>query len=1217
MATIYPAQANSPQTLLSAQLSADAVTVPVQSAAVLPEAPNLAVIGTGEDCETILYTGKSGNNLTGVTRGFEGTAKAWPAQTVIARNFTAWDFNNMAAVKADKEETETALATKVDTVDALPVYTMARSSDPTDCWQPTPGIAVPDTGPYTGMAIRAVWEEEWDASVPIWCFGSIYGMQASGHHPAGTYILTFTSSYDWTIQSLDMAYTDERAEQAADEAAEAHAAQVRRTYQPAWKRTATGCPVSVADAAEGADLSGLVLKGRTMVSGTPSPDAPVTITGVKPQTVAVTGKNLIPPRAASETINGVTCTVNADGSLTLNGTATGNCFFHCPDMEIVSGIYTLSSGVKLPAGITLILRKKDINKQIMYVYAGSSSKTKLTGYSGKAFVYVAVSSGTTVTNLTLYPQLEVGSEATAYEPYQGETITSDEVELYGDAHTVGKNLIPTMDEPLSANGITCTVNVDGSIALNGTATANAYFYFPDIMIMSSGTYTLSTSANLAGGTSFVLRTRSNNVWLINIQAGSKSKSEAISYSGAAQAYITVASGTTLSDLTIYPQLEAGSEATAYEPYQGMTTALEDGDSLDLATGEVVRRWKRLELDGTEKWTIQSVNEYGITNFNTVLSDGGDFAKGCICTHYVTQYTVIANTHDRGIFISNTHSLFIRETAYTTVEEFKTWLAAQKEAGTPVTVLYKLEEPEVVSGGAHSLAQPEGEMAISALGTRGETAEAVDTEALYTYRPNWDDVLSRLAELEVQQAETQARYGVKFGGSANTGATVARLYNAVGLVAGVGTDTATAINDFDGLYPWSARRRCCGYWDDNGNFVVNAYKGEPGYIEDGTNGEVWVEHSLFFYKHEYSDDGAEEIVISATQLAGFLPAPIFLKPDGTVFQKAYTAAFPLAIVEGKATSRAGVFSDTCSLNAAMEKARTLGTDYTVGTTAEWYTECLYMWVEFATRNMQSVMNGASSLSYVASDTATVAETAVNRIIVASTVAAKYVVGQTILIGTSLGSSNIANNRIVTAIEDYDAENKAIVFDGEPVNIAVGNIVCTAAWINGSCNDVLSSSGSPVSNTSGKYNCVYRGKETPYGNAYEWISDILFSRQGAGTTESPYTYDVHFLPNPTEYSGGTITEDYIKLNFNIPNAAGYAKKLGYDSRFPWLRIPCEVGAGSTTYYSDYYYSPQYAVCAARVGGSWGSGPNSGPCYWYCDNAPFHSYALCRARLSYHRT
>ena len=90
-----------------------------------------------------------------------------------------------AAAEAANEAADAAneaaesIADKVDTVDALPVYAMARSSDPTDCWQPTPGIAVPDTGPYVGMAVRARWEEEeWDASVPIWCFGGIYGMQA-------------------------------------------------------------------------------------------------------------------------------------------------------------------------------------------------------------------------------------------------------------------------------------------------------------------------------------------------------------------------------------------------------------------------------------------------------------------------------------------------------------------------------------------------------------------------------------------------------------------------------------------------------------------------------------------------------------------------------------------------------------------------------------------------------------------------------------------------------------------------------------------------------------------------------------------------------------------------------------------------------------------------------------------------------------------------------
>lgn len=750
MATIYPAQANSPQTLLSAQLSADAVTVPVQSAAVLPAAPNLAVIGTGEDCETILYTGKSGNNLTGVTRGFEGTAKAWPAQTVIARNFTAWDFNNMAAVKADKEETETALADKVDTVDALPVYAMARSSDPTDCWQPTPGIAVPDTGPYTGMAIRAVWEEEWDASVPIWAFGGIYGMQASGHHPAGTYILTFTSSYDWTVQPLDMAYTDERAEQAADEAAEAHAAQVRRTYQPAWKRTAGGCPLSVADAAEGADLSSLVLKGRTVVSGTPSPDAPVTITGVKPQTVAVTQKNLLAPQGVAQQVSshGITMTNNGDGTYTFNGTAdgSGSPWFSYPHIiNYPSGWYTLNpQGMKDDNGCMTTI----YDAPTYYTARGNQPLTfyldESKGPFGLGFQFAE---DAVLENVTVKPMLTYGQESREFEPYHGETITSDEVELYGEAKTVGKNLIPTFRGTASVNGVTVKLNMDGSITLNGTATANTYINFPHVMI-KAGTYTLSSGSAIPTGIGLSLREANNqSTNLLRVSNGQSAATGTIAYNGDAYVYISINSGTTVSNLTIYPQLEEGSEATAYEPYQGMTTALEDGDSLDLATGEVVRRWKRLELDGTEKWTFAGTNDHGISNFYTPLTDPYvSKPPTWMCTHYPNQNTLFADTTDRGIMLSAGYTAYIRET-YTTVEDFKAYLAAQKEAGTPVTVLYRMKKPEVVSGGAHSLAQPEGEMVISALGNRGETVEAVDTEARYTYRPDWDDVLNRLAALE--------------------------------------------------------------------------------------------------------------------------------------------------------------------------------------------------------------------------------------------------------------------------------------------------------------------------------------------------------------------------------------------------------------------------------------------------------------------------------------
>lgn len=498
-------------------------------------------------------------------------------------------------------------------------------------------------------------------------------------------------------------------------------------------------------------------------------------------------------------------------------------------------------------------------------------------------------------------------------------------------------------------------------------------------------------------------------------------------------------------------------------------------------------------------------------------------------------------------------------------------------------------------------------------SNAETATAAANTAATNANTAAANAQNALAELE---GASVARYGVKFGGSANSGATVQRLYNAFGLTANVGTDTETATNDFDNIYPWSGRKRCCGYWDENGSFVVNAYEGEPGYTTDGSNGEVWVETPLFYYKHTYGDDGSEEIVITSHPIGGFEPSPIHINADGSLSQKAYTAAYPMAVVDNKPTSRSGVYTPIMSLNSGMTNARLMGEKYTTTTTAEQYVKCLLMWVEFATRDIQTKMKGCSYLSYSKDHTATVAEEAANRIIISKNYASSYVVGQGIAIGTALGSTNVANNRTVTAIADYDDTNTAISFDGDPVNIAVGNIVFAIAWKTGSCDNVLTSSGSPVSNTSGKYTCIYRGEETPFGNAFEWISDVLFKREGSGTTEDPYSYDIYFLKDPTQYSNGTITNNYTKLNFKLPTADGYVKKLGFDSRFPWLRIPCEAGASSSTYYADYYYRPAYAVTAASVGGYWGDGSNCGPCCWRCSAAPSSTSVNRRARLSYRR-
>lgn len=601
--------------------------------------------------------------------------------------------------------------------------------------------------------------------------------------------------------------------------------------------------------------------------------------------------------------------------------------------------------------------------------------------------------------------------------------------------------------------------------------------------------------------------------------------------------------------------------------------------------------------------------------NSVFNDATINADGTITAELTEQITVAAGNVRCEVSIYGADGKVLSTVPFivkVTPASLNPGVTSSNEFGALASALAEVQE---VDGVAHSAL----EIATEALNTIGEVEADIDahTQAAENATERANAAAKQAEEIVEQAAGIITRYGVRFGGGSNSGSTVARLYNAVGLVAGVGTDEATADNDFDNIYPWSARRRCCGVWDADGNFIVNAYKGEPGYTEDGSNGEVWVEHSLFYYKHIY-DGEAEEIAISATPLAGYAPAPIFQSNngEGAPYQKAYTPAFPMATVDGKATSRAGVFSGIYSLNTGMNAARTLGDNYTVTTTAEWYTECLYMWVEFATRNMQGVMNGASNMPYSDAYKAIVAEENTNRVVITTAQANNFVVGQTIGVGTSLGSTGIANNRIVTAIEAYDDANSAVVFDGDPVKIAVGNIIFTLAWINGSCNGVLSSSGSPVSNTNGKYNCVYRGKETPYGNSFEWIADVLFNREGEGTEESPYTYDPYFLPDPTKYANGSITDNYVKMNYSVPSTDGYAKTLGKDDRFPWVRMPSAIGASSTTYYADYYYYPRYALCAARVGGAWGHGSGGGPCSWHCSHAPSSSGISFRARLSYHR-
>lgn len=102
MSTLYPAMVNSPVTEVAANIDSVVTTITVLNGTALPAAPNIATIGQGDTAETIMYGTRSGNTLSDVVRGFEGTARAWTVGTKVARNFTAYDYDTIRAILANQ-----------------------------------------------------------------------------------------------------------------------------------------------------------------------------------------------------------------------------------------------------------------------------------------------------------------------------------------------------------------------------------------------------------------------------------------------------------------------------------------------------------------------------------------------------------------------------------------------------------------------------------------------------------------------------------------------------------------------------------------------------------------------------------------------------------------------------------------------------------------------------------------------------------------------------------------------------------------------------------------------------------------------------------------------------------------------------------------------------------------------------------------------------------
>lgn len=319
------------------------------------------------------------------------------------------------------------------------------------------------------------------------------------------------------------------------------------------------------------------------------------------------GYNILENILTDKTVNGITVKINKDKSITLNGTATSNTSlditknFTITEESVFSGmcdgygynkmivqIQGTDYNVNITNATPQVLQPKDNVKARIYIYAGTS-----------------------ITNALIKPQINKGTVAKPYEQYGA----SPSPEFPSVIRAVGDNinLLKNTAKTLTTNGITFTVNTDGTVTANGTATSLAQISLVANVKLPAGTYTIKDGKAYVESTEF-------NDWFdgLNNPSTLTFNTEVL----LKNVYIQVKQGETVNNKIFSPKLEKGTEATSYSKFgqgsvgikkqtQNILSLTElpatiDGITVNKNSGKIV-------LNGT---TTKQNDKYKIGTFNT-------------------------------------------------------------------------------------------------------------------------------------------------------------------------------------------------------------------------------------------------------------------------------------------------------------------------------------------------------------------------------------------------------------------------------------------------------------------------------------------------------------------------------------------------------------------------------------------------------------------------
>lgn len=378
------------------------------------------------------------------------------------------------------------------------------------------------------------------------------------------------------------------------------------------------------------DISNLVKKeeGKGLSSNDYTSEEKTKLGGVG----TLQGRNLIPYPLTDRTTSGITYTVQSDGSVLANGTASAenNAYYNFAYKTLKLGdtSYTLSCE-GLPKSVYVYVYDETIGKAVANVSDTPVTKTFVGDSTHTYSLSINVGKGTPVSDLAIKPILEMGTIAHAYEPISESNVNlKDAIDKVPTSQ--GRNLIsyPYYNgTSYESNGVTYIVNeVDGTITVNGTATKESDFRLispydtSDRKTLELGqTYTLSDGVNQPNSIGyqapvyfqFVRIDTTKNDFNYGISTNYGNMTWTASDANLLQygIRIVVRSGVTADNVVMKPMLEIGSIAHMYEPTTESNVSLKKSIETKATINDTST------TSTTETWSAKKINEKTAQNFN--------------------------------------------------------------------------------------------------------------------------------------------------------------------------------------------------------------------------------------------------------------------------------------------------------------------------------------------------------------------------------------------------------------------------------------------------------------------------------------------------------------------------------------------------------------------------------------------------------------------------